>query len=81
MCALKKEMVLSIYLVSKGHGSPESKKQLVTGRISEKLNSSNKKGDFKIEREKVTFDKGVVSFLKKKKKKRTHGNKYSLNFL
>lgn len=34
-------MVLNIYLVSKGHGSPKSKKQHVTGRISEDLNSGN----------------------------------------
>lgn len=43
MCFKKKKMVLSIYLVSEGHGSPKSKKQHVTGRISEELNSGNEK--------------------------------------
>lgn len=33
MCALKK-MDLSIYRISKGHGSPKSKRQCVTGRVS-----------------------------------------------
>lgn len=67
MCALKGERqtdgekAISIYSISKGHGSPEMKKCCVTGRVSEELNCVTK-------REILRFKRSNIPLKKKKNK-------------
>ena len=49
-------MILSIYQVSKAHGSPNIKKHCVIGRMLEELNNVSKREILRFKREKVKFD-------------------------